>query len=246
MNQDKRTIEVCFSPKLYDHKLTGDNFIVVVADILRATTSICAAMDHGVKEIIPVAGIDEARQFKNNGFFVACERDGKILDFADVGNSPSDFLIDSFKQNTVAFSTTNGTKAINLARDAVEVAAGAFVNLSALAAWLINRDKNVVVLCAGWKNLFNLEDTLFAGAITDKLIRSGHYITICDSAKASLDLWKIAREDLAAYLSKSSHRNRLRHLVSDADYQYTVTLDSTNVVPVYRNDRLVAAGQQMP
>ena len=238
----KRSIEVCFSPKLYEHRLTRENFIVVIVDILRATTSICAAFDHGVERIIPVAGIEKAREYKEKGYIVACERDGKVLDFADVGNSPSDFLKDSFKGNTIAYSTTNGTKAINLASDAKEIIIGSFTNLSTIATWLTEQDKNIVVLCAAWKNLFNLEDSLFAGALSEKLLDTGHFDTECDSVKAALDLWSHARKDLAGYLSKSSHRNRLKHLVSDEDFLYTTTLDSNKVIPLLQSDYLINRG----
>ncbi len=232
-------VEVCFSPVLYKDKLTKKNFIAVVVDILRASTSICAALDHGVKEIIPVEGVNEAREFKKRGYTVACERDGNVLDFADVGNSPSDFLHRSFKDSTIAYSTTNGTRTIRLASDADEIVIGSFVNLSSLANWLISRKKNVVILCAAWKNLFNLEDSAFAGALTEKLMAEPHFHTTCDSAKASLDLWSLARNDLGGYLGKSSHRNRLKHLVSDEDFRYTVSIDATRVIPYFQNDVII-------
>lgn len=231
----QRQVEVCFSPALYEHKLTKANYITVVVDILRASTSICAALAHGVREIIPVAGIEEARSYKKNGYIVACERDGKVQDFADVGNSPSDFLHQSFQQATIAYSTTNGTRTIHLASDARDILIGSFVNLSALANWLTAQDSHVVILCAAWKNLFNLEDSVFAGALSDKLLSSSEFETTCDSVKASLDLWSLAKKDLAGYLGKSSHRNRLKHLVSDEDFRYTVTLDTSQVIPCFRD-----------
>lgn len=224
------TIEVCFSPKLYAHKLTQGEFITVVVDILRATTSICAAFDHGVAEIIPVSGLDEARAMKEKGYIVACERNGEVVDFADFGNSASDFQRDDLIGKTVVFSTTNGTKTINLARDASEVLIGSFVNLGALADYIIAKNKSVVVLCAAWKNLFNLEDSVFAGAFAETLLKKG-FATGCDSALGATDLWHRASVDLKAYLSKSSHRNRLRHLVSDADFEYTVAQNTSMVVP---------------
>lgn len=235
----KNTVEVCFSPKLYEHKLTKGKFIVVIVDILRATTSICAAFDHGVEKIIPVAGIEKARAYKEKGFIVACERDGKVLDFADVGNSPSVFQEDSFKGKTIAYSTTNGTKAINMASDAEKIAIGSFTNLTAVSNWLKEQDQNVVILCAAWKNLFNLEDSLFAGALSEELLNSDRYDTACDSVKASLDLWIAARNDIKTYLSKSSHRNRLRHLVSDEDFLYTISLNTNEVVPILVEDYLI-------
>ncbi len=231
------TVEVCFSPRLYGHKLTDTKFITVVVDILRATTSICAAFDHGVKEIIPVSGLDEAKKMKNNGYFVACERNGEILDFADFGNSASDFIRDDLKGRSVVFSTTNGTKTINMARDADEVVIGSFANIKALADYLAEKNENVVIFCAAWKSLFNLEDSVFAGALSEMLIGHG-FSTNCDSVLGAIDLWHRAKPDLKNYLSKSSHRNRLNHLVSEEDFNYTVTLNSTKVIPVLNGDKL--------
>jgi len=232
-------LEVCFSPKLYEHRLIKRNFIGVVTDIFRATTSICAALDYGISSVIPVAGLEEAREMKARGFLVACERDGKLLDFADIGNSPSDFFRDHLKAQEVVFSTTNGTKAINLvAEESDEVIVGSFLNVKALAHYLERKNENVVILCASWKNLFNLEDTLFAGALADKLLKKG-FATECDSAKASVDLWNMAKNDLAGYLRKSSHRNRLNHLLSESDYLMSLTLDKSRVVPVFQNGKLI-------
>lgn len=231
------SVEVCFSPRLYDHKLTTGNFTTVVVDILRATTSICAAFDHGVKEIIPVSGLDEAKSMKNEGFFVACERNGQVLDFADIGNSASDFLRDDLIGRQVVFSTTNGTKTINMARDAEEVLIGSFVNIQSLADHLIKKQENVVIFCAAWKNLFNLEDSVFAGALAEILLKNG-FSTVCDSVHGAIDLWSRAKSDLKKYLSKSSHRNRLKHLVSDEDFSYTVALNSTQAIPVLKGEKL--------
>ena len=238
-SEDRLTVEVCFSPRLYEFRLTRENFIVVIADILRATTSICAAFAHGVKTIIPAGGVEEARKYKSHGYIVACERDGEVLDFADVGNSPSDFLDESFRGKTIVYSTTNGTKTIKLAADADQIVMGSFPNLSALAGWLSAQGKNVVVLCAAWKSLFNLEDSLFAGALSEKLLAQKNFITECDSVKASLDLWSLAKTDLASYLAKSSHRNRLRHLVSEEDFVYTLTPDTNSVIPAIKDGQLI-------
>ncbi len=239
ISEKKLTVEVCFSPKLYEHKLTHDNFITVIVDILRATTSICAAMEYGVKEIIPVGGVKEAEYFKNNGHIVACERNGKILDFADIGNSASDFLKNDLQGKSVVFSTTNGTRTVKIANDADKLVAGSFVNLSALVRWLYHQGKNVVIFCAAWQNRFNLEDSVFAGALSEKLLQYDRFSTACDSTLGAMDLWHQARGDLHKYLSKTSHRNRLKHLVSNEDFLYTVTLDTSEVIPVLENGRFI-------
>ncbi len=240
-NTFSNTVEVCFSPELYDHKLTKSGFITVVVDILRATTSICTGLECGIREIIPVSGLDEAKQYKEKGFLLAAERNGEVLEFADMGNSASDFQQKDLKGKTVVFSTTNGTQTINQARDAEEVVIGSFINLNAVAEWLKEKNKNVVIFCAAWKSLFNLEDSIFAGALAEILLKDKQFETVCDSTLAAIDLWQIAKTDLKGYLSKSSHRNRLKHLVSDADFEFTVTLDSSEVVPVLKDDALVAS-----
>ncbi len=236
---DKRTVEVCFTPKLFSYILTQENFIVVIVDILRATTSICTALNNDVKSIIPVASVDEAREYKKNGYLVASERNGKVLDFADFGNSADNFMVDEVKGKTIVYSTTNGTKAIKMAGKSEAVVIGSFINLDAMTKWLIKQNKNVVILCAGWKGKFNLEDSVFAGALTKGLLENESIITECDSAKASVDLWHIAKDDLKQYIDKSSHRHRLRHLVQDHVLEHTFKISISDVIPILDNGHII-------
>ena len=171
----EKSVEVCFSPGLFRDILTKDDFVVVLVDILRATTTICTAVANGVEAIIPVATHEEARRLKAEGFLVASEKDGVQLDFADFGNSAFSFTRDRIGGKTLVYCTTNGTRAIKIAESAGGIAIGAFVNISALTEWLARRRKNVVVLCSGWKNRFCLEDTLFAGALTGRLLATGSF-----------------------------------------------------------------------
>jgi 2-phosphosulfolactate phosphatase len=227
------TLESCFTPKLFTEILTKDNFIVVLADILRATTSICAAFENGVKEIIPVASVEAAREYKSKGYLVASEQDGRKLDFADFGNSAFSFTREAVGDRSVVYCTTNGTRALDIAKSAEMIAMGAFVNISALSDWLIRQNKNIVILCSGWKNKFCLEDTLFAGALSEKLLRHEGVITCCDSTHAALDLWNVAKNDVTGYLEKAAHRHRLKKLGLDDVIPYSFKCDSTSVVPVF-------------
>lgn len=233
-----RKIEVCYSPALYPY-YRNDEAIVVVADILRATTAICAAFENGVRHVVPVAGLEEAREWKKKGFLVAAERDGIVLDFADFGNSPFNFTPERVKDATIVYSTTNGTQAIRTAAEARHVVIGAFVNLSALSEWLISKDSDVLVFCAGWKNRYNLEDSLFAGALADTLIRGGRYDTNCDATVTSIELWELARKDLPGYMEKAAHRHRLKKLGLDDIMPYCTTPDSTRVIPLLKDHLLV-------
>jgi 2-phosphosulfolactate phosphatase len=230
---DNPVIEVCFTPKLFSEILTKEPFIVVLVDILRATTSICAAFENGVKEIIPVASVEEARALKEKGYLVASEQDGRKLDFADFGNSAFNFSRGNVGGKTLVYCTTNGTRALAIAGGAEKVAIGAFINITALTGWLIVQKKNVVILCSGWKNKFCLEDTIFAGALAEKLLATGSFRTHCDSAQAAMDLWHIAGHDLRGFLGKAAHFHRLKRLQLDDVIPYSFTIDSTRVVPVY-------------
>jgi 2-phosphosulfolactate phosphatase len=235
----KRRLETCFSPALYEPELHADE-IVVIIDILRATSAICTAFANGAASIIPVAEINEARDYKNRGFLVAAERDGFVLDFADFGNSPFNFTRDKVEGKTIVYSTTNGTGIINMASKASDIVIGSFLNISALTGWLTKQEKNVVLFCAGWKNRFNLEDTLCAGAIAEQLMKSNQYQTICDSTHAALDLWSFAKEDLTGYIEKVAQRTRLRDKGLDNCINFCLTTDATNKVPSIKNGVLVS------
>jgi len=231
--QEKRSVEVCFSPGLFEDVVTTGDFIVVLVDILRATTTIVVMRRNGVEAIIPVATHDEARRLKSEGFLVATEKDGVQLDFADFGNSAFSFTREAIGGRTLVYCTTNGTRALHMARGASSIAIGAFINISALTEWLAGQQKDVVILCSGWKNKFCLEDTLFAGALTQRLLDTGLFRSDCDSASASLDLWKLAEGDVLGYIEKAAQRHRLKKLGLDDVIPYSFACDQVKVVPVF-------------
>lgn len=226
-----RKIETCFSPALYESELHSGS-VVVIIDILRATSAICTAFANGAETIIPVATVEEAREYKRRGYLVAAERDGFVLDFADFGNSPFNFTREKVEGKTIVYSTTNGTGIINLASSGNEIVIGSFLNISALTRFLIKRDKDVVLFCAGWKNRFNLEDTVCAGAIAEKLTESSLYSTICDSTNAAIDLWSLAKLNLPAYINKVAQRTRLYSKGLGDCFEFCLTPDFTEVIPV--------------
>ncbi len=238
MEKQKRRLEVCLSPAIYSRHADDQN-IVVIVDILRATSSICAAFQNGVKAIIPVSTVEEARQKKQQGYMVASERDGYVLDFADFGNSPFNFIPEKVAGKEIVYSTTNGTRCINMAAHSKAVVVGAFLNISALADWLISQDAPVLIFCASWKDRFSLEDTVFAGALAERLLNSGKYETICDAVTASLDLWGLAKADLHSYILKAAQKERLASKGLDDCIEYCHTPDQTRVVPAFKNGILV-------
>jgi len=231
-------IEVALSPTLFQH-FDKDGKIVVVVDILRATTVICTMFHNGVKEIIPVRTIDEAYEYKRKGFLVVAERNGQKLDFADFGNSPSYFSPETVGGKTIVYSTTNGTNAITLGSEAQEVIIGSFLNISAIVSYLTARSTDIIIMCAGWKGKFCLEDAIFAGALSQQLLAKGRFETICDSTNAAVDLWTAAKGDLTGYLEKVAQRHRLKKLGLDDVIGYCFTPDITDSIPVLKDGRLV-------
>lgn len=225
-------IDVCFSPLLYPHYIENDNTIVIVVDIFRATTTMCAAIQNGAKSIIPVRSLEEAKAYKEKGYLVGGERNVKKFDFGDFGNSPKEYTEEKVKGKDVVISTTNGTRAIDEAIGSYCLIIGSFSNLTAIADYCGAQRKDVLVLCAGWKEKFNIEDSLFGGALVEKLAEKGFNINF-DAAQVSLSMWKEAKPDIMQYIQRSEHIKRLEAHGLLEVAEYCLTPDTANVLPVY-------------
>jgi 2-phosphosulfolactate phosphatase len=165
---------------------------------------------------------------------VAAERDGVKLDFADFGNSPFNFVPEAVKGKVLVYSTTNGTSAIKAVRG-LSVIIGSFLNISAVASHLMGvKDGDLTIFCAGWKGKFCLEDTLFAGALCELLLTNPDFYTKCDSANASLELWRLAKDNMTSFQEKIAQRHRLKKLGLDNVMDYCFTNDITEMVPYYK------------
>jgi len=234
-------VEVCFTPNLYPLHIEDEYEIVVAIDVLRATSAICSAFHHGVSKIIPVSTLDEAIEYRDNGFIVAAERKGQIVSGFDLGNSPYSYMDPKYKGKTIVLTTTNGTRAINTAKKVNNLIIGSLVNLDAVCEYLMDQGKSVLLLGSGWKNKFCLEDTICAGAIAEKLLKSGDFYSENDSSIAAKYLFLSASENYFGYLKASSHRRRLRALNLNEDIKYCLTPNQTNVVPIRENNYLVKA-----
>lgn len=225
-------VDVCFSPALYPFYSEGNDTIVVVVDIFRATTCMCTALNNGARSIIPVASPQEAEEYHKKGYLVGGESNMKKFDFGDFGNSPSDYIPQKVKDKDIVMSTTNGTHAIDMARDASCLLIGSFSNLSTISNFCISEKKDVLVLCAGWKDRFNFEDSLFGGALVEKLIDGG-YNADFDAANVALDMWKEAKKDMKTYINKSEHMKRLEsHGLSEV-VSFCLQPDTVSVLPVF-------------
>tara|TARA_Y200000002_G_scaffold107706_1_gene88109 strand:- start:223 stop:945 length:723 start_codon:yes stop_codon:yes gene_type:complete len=230
----KPLVEVCFSPEQYS--LYGNNFdIVVVIDVLRATSVICTAFHYGVKKIIPISSIEEASIYLKKGFHVAAERKGEIVNGFKLGNSPLTYMNGDLEGQTLVITTTNGTKAIETAKDCKQLLIGSFLNLDALTNYLLQMNKNVLLLASGWQGKFCLEDTICAGAICNQLLKTNKFTSINDTTIASKYLFQSAQSNYFGYLKASSHRKRLKKLKLNEDIKHCLTPNLTDVIP-FRED----------
>ncbi|HBH06075.1 MAG TPA: 2-phosphosulfolactate phosphatase [Flavobacteriales bacterium] len=239
-------LEISYTPENFVVYKNVDS-IVVVVDVFRATTAMCTAFENGVEAIIPVESVEKAREYQDKGYLVGAERNGEKLDGFDFGNSPFDFMTDRIRGKTIVMTTTNGTRAINLAKNGHKLVIGSFLNLSALADWLGEQNKNVIILCAGWKGRINLEDTLYSGALTKKLIENGAFnlqSDVEDTGLLAMYSYQLAKDDPNKFLMNSSHRRRLKSLNLKEDIRYSLSMDLSNKIPILEGDRLIALEQK--
>lgn len=230
-------IEVCLTPALLD-LYAIENSIVVVIDILRATSSITYGMENGAEAIIPVMNVEDCLAYADKGYLLAAERNGEVVAGYDFGNSPFSYTAEKVAGKTVVLTTTNGTKAMHLAQErALQVIVGAFLNLTSVCNYLKQENRDVLLLCAGWKDNFNLEDTLFAGAVVAQL--QNEFTLGDDASVAALDMYQLAKGDLRGYLKKSSHSHRLIKLNIEEDVQFCLKLDVCKTIPVLEGELLI-------
>lgn len=222
------------------HLHAEEHDIVVVIDVLRATSAICAAFHNGMSKIYPVSTIDEARAYQQKGLLAGAERNGEVVEGFDLGNSPYHYINMDVEGKELALSTTNGTKCINLAKEIGKtVVIGSISNLNVLSDWLIEQKKNTLLFCSGWKGKFNLEDTICAGAIADQLLASGEFMSEHDSTIAGKYLFYSARDNMFGYLRASSHRRRLKRLNLNEDIKFCLTPNTSPVIPILEGEALV-------
>lgn len=229
-------IDICYTPELI-HQFDVSDKCVVVIDVLRATSCMVAGLGSGVKSIKPVATVEACEALGKQGYVMAGERGGKKLEQFNIGNSPFDYMDSSLKGKDVAATTTNGTRAIDLSKDAPEVIIGAFLNLSAVVNHLKSQERDILLFCAGWKGHYNLEDSLFAGAVCDGLKKHADFAS--DATISAFYLYESMQTDLFYYVSRSNHAARLSKFGIMKDIEYCSKKDEFDIVPKLVNGSLI-------
>jgi 2-phosphosulfolactate phosphatase len=238
--QAKPSLEVCLSPALL-HLYDVKNYIVVIIDVLRATSTICTALYNGATKVIPVSSVAECVSIgKQLGAITAGERDGMIAEGLLNGNSPFEYSKEFIQDKTLVLTTTNGTKLLHMAKDAIQIITGSFPNISAVCDYLVAQKLPVILGCAAWKDRVNLEDTLFAGAVVNRI--KEHFSVNCDSAIMAESVYNTSKDDIFGFMTQASHFKRLANYGLEKDIRYCLSPDGANVLPIFRNGELVIAG----
>jgi 2-phosphosulfolactate phosphatase len=239
---NKPSLHTSLSPALV-HLYDINNSIIVIIDVLRATSTIATALYNGAKCVIPVDSVSRCIELgKQIDGITAGERDGKIAEGLEYGNSPFEYPGDFIEGKTLVLTTTNGTRLLHMAleKGAKEIITGSFPNLSAVCDHLIGMKKNVILGCAAWKDRVNMEDTLFAGAVISRVRK--HFDINCDSSHMAEAMYEKGKADLFSFLknNNASHYHRLMNFGLEKDIRYCLTPDGANVLPVYCDGKLVA------
>ena len=234
-------LHTCLSPALL-HTHDVCNSIVVIIDVLRATSTIAAAIKNGAKSVIPVDSIADCIKLGHQmEVITAGERDGRIAEGLAYGNTPFQYTEEFIKGKTLVLTTTNGTKLLHiaLAENAKDIITGSFPNLSAVCEYVVSQKQDVVLACAAWKDKVNIEDTLFAGAIINRI--KEHFLINCDSSQIAESIYNQAAADVFTFLrmKDASHFQRLINFGLENDIRFCLTEDIANVLVIYKDGRLV-------
>jgi 2-phosphosulfolactate phosphatase len=239
-------IELCFTPSsLSRERLKGR--IAVIIDVLRASTTICTGIRNGCRAVIPVASLDDAMTVRENldrdTVLLCGERSGFKVEGFDLGNSPSEYSEEVVGNRVLIFASTNGSGAIVRASGAQTTLVGGFVNISAVTRQLRYSARDLMIVCAGREGHFSLEDCLCGGMIIERLLVAGAFDAANDAAKAAHSLYKQYGDSLEASVRNADHGRYLQRLGFTADINAATALDTIDVIPVWREGKLVPLDQ---
>ena len=231
-------VKVCLSPLQFPLYNT-ENFTVIIVDIFRATSAISTALSHGAKRVIPVSKLDDLSKYEDGKTIIGAERNGEIVSGYKRGNSPFDYM-KNVSGKTIVLTTTNGTQAISIVKKGQRVLIGSFLTISRLVEELTQKKQSVMLLCSGWKNRINLDDSFFAGAVVSRLLDAGfQYPLDSDAAIISHDIYLRYKNDLKTFTAITSHAKRLKKLALEKDVEFCLSHDKYDTLAEYMNGEIV-------
>ncbi len=232
-------IDVQLIPSLSNSKLPQDR-IVVVIDVLRATSVIIQVLSQGALEIIPVATVEEAFQmakvFPKESILLGGERESEKIPGFDLGNSPKEYVEEKVKGKKLILTTTNGTKAFQLVPPEKEILVGGFLNIGAIARRCLETDKDILIFLSGNGGNFSLEDTLCAGMLIEQITKDkGKSFSLTDSSLCAQIVFQRYENHLLEAFKHSSHGRELILQGFEEDLHDCAQIDVTDLIPVFKD-----------
>jgi 2-phosphosulfolactate phosphatase len=218
--------------------------VIIVIDVLRASTSIITSLANGAKSVTPVATLEEAAKLRQEhpDYVLVGEREDRKPEGFDLGNSPAMLTRERLRGKNIILTTTNGTKALIKSKESGWVAVGAFVNAQAVAGRSVEissrNGTGISLVLAGEKNRFSLEDFLCAGAITERFPKNA--VELSDKTMAALSAFKGVKHNLLENIRNSKHGQDLAKIGFSKDIEFSCQLDIYGIVPFYRNGKVEA------
>ena len=229
-----KTLDVFYSLHSFQEDELRDKTIIII-DVLRASSTIVTALMNGARAVIPVGDMGEASKISQNvdsdNYLLCGEKDGVKIEGYDLGNSPLEYTREVVGDKTLIFNTTNGTKAIKKSMGASEIFIASFLNVGAIIEELRDTDKEVVLICAGWKGRLAFEDMLLAGNIIYELSNGELDDASRDGAKVAFGLYDRYGDDISSVIHKSNHAMRLKDIIENDDIDYCCQVDITDILP---------------
>jgi len=236
-------IDLYLVPGPVSEERLADKTIVLI-DVLRASTTVCKALQSGARAIIPVEQPGEAAEMRDKigveETILGGERGGIKIDNFTLGNSPLDYTPEAVAGKIVILTTTNGTRAYACAKYSKNIITGGLVNVSRVAAKVAKSDRDLVILCAGDEGDFSIEDTLCGGMLIHKLMDEFRIeLKLNDAASLALLLYRNNSGSLAATIASGEHGRLLAELGFADDVRFASEIDSIPVLPVLKNRKIV-------
>ncbi|MSS73537.1 MAG: 2-phosphosulfolactate phosphatase [Candidatus Latescibacteria bacterium] len=216
---------------------------VVVIDALRASTTLVTALANGCREIVPVDTVERAmatrKRIGPQGVLLCGERGGLKIQGFDLGNSPREYLPEVVAGKTLVFTSTNGSRAMVFVRGCHLGLIGAFINAGATARRILSDSAEVAIVCSGRENLLSIEDMTCGGLIVSRLLELRPEAVLNDAARTAHILYEHYAHDLLGLLKTSDHGRHLVEIGFGDDLPFCALIDTTHVVPVIRDSKVV-------
>jgi 2-phosphosulfolactate phosphatase len=243
-------LEVFFTPSQVKLGDTSGRLVLIV-DVLRASTTVATALGNGAKTVIPLEGADEvifrSKEFHRSQIILAGEQRMHPIPGFDLGNSPQAFTPEAVEGKTILITTTNGTRALLGVQGARDIVIASYVNFTAVLAMMkvaASSNTDIAIICAGEEGSFTLEDAACAGRYVRAIPKRSDSIQVNDAASASVLIEKKYGDNIAKVFKESTHGQDLEEAGFGDDLTAAAEVDSYAVVPIYQDRQITKLGPE--